>query len=165
MSSLATLQIRSGQRFVLRRAELSDVPDIVALLAADPLGASRDGIVTSQDLEAYQHAFALIDHDPAQLLIVAMSPDASVVATLQLSFIPGLARRGSLRAQIEAVRVAADLRGSGLGTQIVQWSIDEARRRGCSLVQLSTDKARTNALRFYQRLGFTASHEGLKLRI
>jgi GNAT superfamily N-acetyltransferase len=164
MRPLATLQLRTG-RFVLRRSDVGDLPDLVALLAADQLGASRDGIATQEDLEAYQRAFAMIDQDPAQLLIAAVSPEDRVVGTLQLSFIPGLARRGALRGQIEAVRVAADLRGSGLGTQMLQWSIDEARRRGCTLVQLTTDKARTDAFRFYQRLGFTASHEGMKLRL
>jgi GNAT superfamily N-acetyltransferase len=164
VSSLGTLQLETGQ-FALRRAEVSDLPDLIALLAADQLGTSRDGVATQEDLEAYQRAFAMIDQDPAQLLVVAVSAEDRVVATLQLSFIPGLSRRGALRAQIEAVRVAADQRGAGLGTQLLQWSIDEARRRGCTLVQLTTDKTRTDAFRFYQRLGFTASHEGMKLRV
>ncbi|MDT5041497.1 MAG: hypothetical protein QOE51_2482, partial [Actinoplanes sp.] len=126
---------------VLRRAAAHDLEDLVDLLAADQLGASRDGITTVENLEAYQRAFARIDQDPAQLLLTAVTPEGRVVATLQLSFIPGLARRGALRAQIEAVRVAADLRGSGLGTQLLQWSIDEARRRGRTLVQLTIDPA------------------------
>ena len=89
----------------------------------------------------------------------------AVVATLQLTVIPGLARRGSLRGQIEAVRVHEDLRGRGLGEALMTWAIDEARRRGCTLVQLTSDKRREDARRFYERLGFTASHEGFKLRV
>jgi GNAT superfamily N-acetyltransferase len=88
-----------------------------------------------------------------------------VVATLQLTVIPGLARRGSLRGHIEAVRVREDLRGRGLGQALMTWAIDEARRRGCTLIQLTSDKRREDAIRFYGRLGFTASHEGLKLRV
>lgn len=88
-----------------------------------------------------------------------------IVATLQVSFIPGLARRGTLRAQIEAVRVAGRFRGQGLGRAVFGWAIAEARRRGCSLVQLTSDKSRTDARRFYERLGFVASHEGLKLAL
>jgi GNAT superfamily N-acetyltransferase len=149
---------------VLRRAAAADVPAIVGLLAADQLGATRDGVRDAADLAAYERAFRAIDGDPAHLLVVAESPDG-IVGTLQLSFIPGLARRGSLRAQIEAVRVADGYRGSGLGTAIFEWAIDEARRRGCSLVQLTTDKSRTDAHRVYQRLGFVASHEGLKLAL
>ena len=88
---------------------------------------------------------------------------ARLVATFQLSFLPGLSRRGSWRAQLEAVRVASELRGQGVGAVMVEWAIDESRRRGCSLIQLTTDKSRTAAHRFYERLGFAASHEGMKL--
>src|SRR5215217_3218946 len=105
-----------------------------------------------------------MDADPAQLLVVVTDAADAVVATLQLTFIPGLARRGALRAQIEAVRVRADLRGRGLGQALFAWAIEEASRRGCALVQLTTDKRREDAHRFYGRLGFTASHEGFKLR-
>ena len=94
---------------------------------------------------------------------IALCPD--VVATLQLSFIPGLARRGALRAQIEAVRVADACRGGGLGAAMMAWAIGEARRRGCALVQLTSDKSRTSAHRFYERLGFVATHEGMKLAL
>jgi GNAT superfamily N-acetyltransferase len=147
---------------VLRRAKAGDVPAIVDLLAADQLGATRDGVRTAGDLAAYQRAFCIIDQDPAHILAVAESgPD--IVATMQLSFIPGLARRGALRAQIEAVRVHDAYRGQGLGAAMFAWAIDEARQRGCALVQLTTDKSRTGAHRFYERLGFVASHEGMKL--
>ena len=146
----------------LRRATPADVGAIVALLAADQLGASRDG---GPDLAPYERAFAALDADPAQLLVCAAAPGGDVVGTLQLSFIPGLARRGGLRAQIEAVRVREDLRGRGLGAALFAWAIGEARRRGCALVQLTTDKRRADAHRFYERLGFTASHEGFKLTL
>ena len=164
MGALATFDLPSGQ-FVLRRAEIRDVPDLVALMSADALGEARDGIACAEDLNVYERAFALIEQDPSQLLVVVVSPEDRVVGTLQLSFIPGLARRGTLRAQIEAVRIAAALRGGGLGTEMLRWAIAEAGRRGCSLVQLTTDKARGDAIRFYQRLGFAASHEGMKLKV
>ncbi|KAE8764951.1 GNAT family N-acetyltransferase [Georgenia thermotolerans] len=143
---------------VLRRARAADLPALVRLLADDQLGATRDG----GDLEPYRRAFAAIDADPAQLLVVAEA-DGAVVGTLQLTVIPGLARRGALRAQVEAVRVSAARRGRGLGRAMIGWVIEEARRRGCALVQLTTDKRRTDAHRFYERLGFAASHEGMKL--
>ncbi len=161
--ALATVDL-SGSRVVLRRAIRPDLPALVALLAADDLGATRDGIRGQDDRDAYEQAFRAIDRDPAQLLVVAET-DGRVVATLQLSFIPGLSRRGALRAQIESVRVAPAMRGRGLGEALFTWSIGEARRRGCALVQLTTDKSRIGAHRFYERLGFTASHEGLKLQL
>ena len=149
---------------VLRRATAEDVPSIVDLLAADQLGVSRDGVTTDEDLQLYLDAFGAIDADPAHLLLVA-TDGAQVVATMQLSFLPGLARRGALRAQIEAVRVRHDYRSRGLGGVLFEWAIEEARRRNCALVQLTTDKSRADAHRFYERLGFVASHEGLKLKL
>jgi GNAT superfamily N-acetyltransferase len=149
---------------VLRRAQRDDVAAIVGLIAADQLGATRDGVDSPDDLDAYTAAFEAIDADPAHLLVVAARAGA-VVGTMQLSFLPGLARRGALRAQIEAVRVAESQRGSGLGAAMLTWAIDEARRRGCALVQLTTDKTRTDAHRFYHRLGFVSSHEGMKLAL
>ena len=137
---------------------------IVDLLAADQLGATRDGVRTAEDLAAYQRAFHAIDRDDAHLLVVAEA-ERGIVATLQLSFLPGLARRGALRAQIEAVRVRQDYRGRGLGEAVMNWAIAEARRQGCALVQLTSDKSRPAAHRFYARLGFVASHEGMKLRL
>ena len=149
---------------VLRPARREDIPALVELLAADQLGATRDGVRDQADLDAYERAFQAIDADPAHILIVA-DREGEVVGTMQLSFLPGLARRGALRAQIEAVRVAASTRGTGLGAAMMQWAIDEARRRDCALVQLTSDKARADAHRFYQRLGFVASHEGMKLKL
>lgn len=141
-----------------------DVPAIAELLAADDLGATRDGVRDAADLAAYLEAFKAIDADPAHVLLVADS-GAGLVGTLQVTFLQGMSRRGALRAQIEAVRVAAGMRGSGLGTAMFAWAIEEARRRGCALVQLTTDKSRTSAHRFYRRLGFVASHEGMKLAL
>lgn len=149
---------------MLREAAADDIPAIVSLLAADQLGASRDGIGSQEDLRPYLVAFDDIDSDPAHLLLVGLD-GAEVVATMQLSCLPGLARRGALRAQIEAVRVHRDFRSRGLGVAMFGWAIDEARRRGCALVQLTTDKSRDDAHRFYERLGFSASHEGLKLKL
>jgi len=149
---------------VLRQAKADDLPAIVDLIAADQLGAARDGVRTAEDLAAYRRAFRTIEQDPAHMLVVAESGQ-DIVATMQLSFIPGLARRGALRAQIEAVRVHEAYRGHGLGAAIFAWAIDEARQRDCALVQLTTDKSRTGAHRFYERLGFVASHEGMKLAL
>lgn len=155
---LATVEV------TLRRATLVELPGIVSLLAADPLGRTREEADHGVDLGPYRRAFRAIDADPAQLLVAALHGD-QVVGTLQLSFIPGLSRGGALRAQIEAVRVHQAYRSQGLGAAIFEWAIAEARRRECSIVQLTTDKARSDAHRFYQRLGFVASHEGLKLQL
>jgi ribosomal protein S18 acetylase RimI-like enzyme len=158
---LETIDLGPGHA-VLRRATADDIPEIVALLAADQLGAARDGIRCPEDLALYRAAFEAIDRDPAHLLLVAQSgPD--IVATMQMSFLPGLARRGALRAQIEAVRVHESCRNYGLGAALITWAINESRRRQCALVQLTTAKSRTSAHRFYQRLGFAATHEGMKL--
>ena len=143
----------------IRTATREDVPAIVALLADDPLGAKRE---KPDDLAPYLAAFEVIDADPHQLLVVA-DREGDVVGTAQLTLLAGLSRRGATRAQIEAVRVAASERGSGLGTTLIKWAIDEARDRGCALVQLTSDKSRVDAHRFYLRLGFEATHEGFKL--
>jgi GNAT superfamily N-acetyltransferase len=158
---LETLDLGSGQ-VTLRHAVAADVPEIVELLAADQLGSTRDGITCPADLAAYRAAFAIIDRDPAHLLLVAQA-DPGIIATMQLSFLPGLARRGALRAQVEAVRVYEAYRDRGLGAAMLTWAINESRRRQCALVQLTTDKSRISAHRFYQRLGFAATHEGMKL--
>lgn len=156
-----------GGTFRLRHATRSDLPAIVQLLADDSLGAAREG---GEDLAPYEKAFEAIDGDPSHLLVVgelvpAGADSGPVVATFQLSFLPGISRRGSWRSQIEGVRVAGNLRGKGVGNLMVQWAIDESRRRGCTLMQLTTHKTRTAAHRFYQRLGFDASHEGMKLTL
>ena len=152
----------AGGPVELRRATAADVPALVVLLADDELGVHREA--ADGDLRSYRAAFDLIDADPAHLLVVAVDGDA-VVGTLQLSFLPGLTRRGALRGQIEGVRVASSARSRGVGAAMLGWAVDEARRRGCALVQLTTDKARAEAHRFYERLGFVATHEGLKLHL
>ena len=161
--SLAKLNM-PGSSITLRRATREDLPAIVGLLVDDPLGRTREATRGADEFEPYETAFAAIDNDPSQLLVVATDA-MEVVATMQLSFIPGLARRGALRAQAEAVRVAESYRSRGLGEAMFQWAIDEARLRGCAVVQLTTDKTRADAHRFYERLGFTASHEGYKLQL
>jgi GNAT superfamily N-acetyltransferase len=160
VNALATWTL-GATRYVLRRAEAGDVAAIVELIAADQHGSTRDG-GAGADLQPYYRAYELIDADPAQLLLVVETA-AEPVGTMQVTFIPGMARRAALRAQIEAVRVHRQHRGQGLGAAMFEWAIAEARRRGCALVQLTTDKTRTDAHRFYRRLGFVASHEGLKL--
>ena len=156
--ALATLH--AGNRPVtLRRATRADLAAVVGLVADDQLGATRED---PGDLTAYERAFAAIDADRAQLLVV-LDDDGSVVGTMQLTTIPGLSRGGSTRLQVEAVRVASSRRGHGLGEQMLQWAVARAGEIGCALVQLTTDKSRGDAHRFYDRLGFEATHEGFKL--
>ncbi|MEU3849163.1 GNAT family N-acetyltransferase [Streptomyces sp. NPDC029554] len=145
----------------IRTAVIDDVPAIVAMLADDPLGAQRE---SPDDLTPYVSALERLSSDPNQRLVVAVRA-GRVVGTLQLTFIPGLSRRGATRSLIEGVRIHADERGSGLGSQLIEWAIGESRAEGCQLVQLTTDKSRTDAHRFYERLGFTASHTGFKLQL
>ncbi|MER7620408.1 GNAT family N-acetyltransferase [Streptomyces sp. NPDC126503] len=142
----------------IRPATVEDLPAIVAMLADDPLGATRE---SPDDLSPYLAAFERLAGDPHQHLVVAVR-EAKVVGTLQLTIIPGLSRRGATRSIIEGVRVHADERGSGLGTRFIEWAVEESRRQGCVLVQLTSDVTRTDAHRFYERLGFEASHVGFK---
>lgn len=142
----------------IRRAEPADIPAIVAMLADDPLGARRE---SPDDLTPYLAAFERLAEDPHQHLVVAVRGER-VVGTLQLTVIPGLSRRGATRSIIEGVRIHADERGSGLGTRLIEWAVDESGRQGCQLVQLTSDATRTDAHRFYTRLGFEASHLGFK---
>ncbi|HEY2675020.1 MAG TPA: GNAT family N-acetyltransferase, partial [Rugosimonospora sp.] len=133
----------------------------VALLADDVLGSGRE-LPTIDD--AYERAFADIDADPRNLLIVAQDGD-EVVACMQVTYIPGLGRHGTERSQIESVRVHSRRRGQGVGRQLMAWAIERARDRGCGVMQLSSDKSRVDAHRFYAGLGFVASHEGMKLTL
>ena len=144
-----------------RRATAEDLPAIVALLADDPLGRGRENAEPEAD-SCYRDAFAAIERDPNQLLAVA-ERSGTVVGVLQLSFIPGLTRRGMWRGQIEGVRVAASERGGGVGRAMLEWAIGECRERGCGLVQLTSDERRPDAHRFYEALGFQATHRGYKL--
>lgn len=145
---------------IFRAATVADLPAILALLADDELGATREA--AGQADEAYRRAFEQIEADPRNELIVA-DDAGTVVGTCQLTFTPSLSRRGAERMTIEAVRVARDRRGAGVGRAMMGWALDRARQRGCRLAQLTTDKRRTAAHRFYASLGFTASHEGMKL--
>lgn len=150
-----------GAEVTIRRATSRDVEAIVQLLIDDDLGSQRDSL---DDLTPYFEAFAVIDRDPNQLLVV-MERDGAIIGTQQLTLLPGLSYRGATRMQIEAVRVASSERGGGLGTQLIEWAIDYARERGCLLVQLTSNSARTDAHRFYRRLGFEQSHAGFKLKL
>ncbi|SMF63782.1 GNAT family N-acetyltransferase [Streptomyces sp. Amel2xC10] len=145
----------------IRLATTEDVPAIVALLADDPLGARRE---SPDDLTPYLTALERIGADPNQRLVVAVR-EGRVVGTLQLTIVPGLSRRGATRCIIEGVRVHAEERGSGLGTRFIEWAIEESRRENCQLVQLTSDSTRTDAHRFYERLGFEATHVGFKLSL
>lgn len=143
----------------IRAAVTEDIPAIVGMLADDPLGSQRE---SPDDLTPYLAALERLAADPNQHLVVAVR-GGRVVGTLQLTIVPGLSRKGATRSIIEAVRIHGDERGSGLGTQLIEWAIDESRRQDCQLVQLTSDVTRTDAHRFYERLGFTASHVGFKL--
>ncbi|MEU7802360.1 GNAT family N-acetyltransferase [Micromonospora arborensis] len=146
---------------IYREAVRADLPAVIALLADDVLGKARDFTVVDA---AYEKAFADISADPRNQLIVA-EQDGELVGCLQITYIPGLGRHGSERSLIESVRVRSDRRGEGLGRDLMTWAIDQARQRGCALVQLTTDKSRADAHRFYLGLGFAASHEGMKLAL
>src|SRR4051812_49253478 len=151
---------------LIRPATASDLPDVIRLLADDDLGNTREAVPASgAPLDPrYATAFAALEADPHQLFLVGLL-DGVLVACLQLSVIPGLSRLGSSRGQVESVRVAAKHRGQGIGRRLMSHAIDEARRRGCSLVQLTTDKTRPEARAFYESLGFVATHEGMKLQL
>jgi len=144
-----------------RRARSDDVPAIVHLLADDPLGAKRERDESPLP-PAYLQAFRAVDGDPNNELVVACQGER-VVGVLQLTFIPYLTYQGGWRALIEGVRVASGVRSQGVGKALIEWAIARARERGCIMVQLTTDKARVDAKRFYEGLGFVASHEGMKL--
>jgi ribosomal protein S18 acetylase RimI-like enzyme len=148
---------------VFRRAQSSDLPDIVALLADDDLGRSREDVSAPLNGK-YVDAFDALQRDPNQLMAVLVA-DGVVAGCVQISFIPGLSRLGMWRGQIESVRIASSRRDDGLGRRLLEWAIAECRERGCGLVQLTTDKTRLDARRFYESLGFRASHEGIKLSL
>lgn len=147
----------------IRQAVASDLPAIVALLADDDLGRGRES--TSADaLPHYQAAFADLERDPNQMPVVLLV-DGVVAGYLQITFIPGLSHQGMWRGLIESVRIDKHRRGQKLGEALMRFAIDACRTRGCELVQLTTDKRRADAHRFYDRLGFVASHTGMKLAL
>lgn len=148
----------------MRRATRADVSTIVALLADDVRGGAGE-VVSDPPDAAYLAAFARIESEPRSLLAVAESADGVVVGTLLLTTIPGLSNRGGELALLSAVRIAPSVRGQGLGGQMIQWAIDEARRRGCGIIELLSHATRTDAQRFYERLGFARSHVGMRLRL
>ena len=150
-------------QLIFRPAIASDLAGIVAMLADDELGQQREDPSTPLN-KKYSGAFAAIDHDSNQLLAV-VEEDGILLGCLQITFMPGLSRLGMWRGQIESVRIAAGHRGEGLGRKMFEWAINECRSRGCGLVQLTTDKSRTDASKFYDSLGFKASHEGMKLAL
>jgi GNAT superfamily N-acetyltransferase len=148
---------------LIRDAGLMDLPAIVALLADDDKGRTRESMGGVLDA-GYSMAFAAIDADPNQHLLVA-ERDGFIVGTFQLSFLPGLSFRGAWRGQIEAVRIASSVRGQGLGREMISWAIERCRERGCRMVQLTSHAGRERAHAFYQRLGFERSHIGMKLHL
>jgi GNAT superfamily N-acetyltransferase len=147
---------------VIRPATREDVPAIVALLADDPIGAGRE---TVAELGPYLRAWEAIAANPSARLVVAADAGGAIAGTLQLDLLDSLTRGGMRRAQVEGVRVAHDARGGGVGRLLLEWAIDEARREGCGLIQLTSDLRRDDAARFYEALGFTASHRGFKLAL
>jgi GNAT superfamily N-acetyltransferase len=153
----------TDEAVTIRPAARDDVPAIVALLANDPLGAQREHD-TDPLPQAYYEAFDSINGDDSHELVV-METKSEVIGTLQLSILPYLTYQGGARGLIEAVRVKAGERGIGLGARLIQWAVDRAREHHCHMVQLTTDKARPDAAAFYEKLGFKASHEGLKLHL
>ena len=146
-----------------REARREDLPAIVALLADDPLGSTRETLGAELP-SAYGKAFEAIDASPDNMLVVA-EVDGQIAGTLQLTYIPGLTYTGSERAQIEGVRVSSDHRGHGVGQALIGWVIGQARARGCRVVQLTTDRQRPDAIRFYQKIGFRPSHQGMKYHL
>ncbi|WP_136683288.1 GNAT family N-acetyltransferase [Falsirhodobacter xinxiangensis] len=150
--------------FIFRKASIEDLPHIVAMLADDALGTSRE-IASDPIAEEYAVAFEMIDADPNQFLAVLTEVDGRMVGTLQITFLHHLTHRGMKRAQIEGVRVASGTQGQGIGTELFRHAIAEARARGCSVVQLTTDRQRPEAHAFYEKLGFKPTHTGFKLRM
>ena len=151
------------ENLIFRHAIRADVPQIVKLLADDVLGAKRERYEMPVP-SSYLSAFDAIESDPNNELIVACDSE-EIVGTLQLTFTPCMTFQGGWRVTIEAVRVDSRFRSQGIGTTLFEWAIQRAKERNCDLIQLTTDKVRPDAKRFYEQLGFTASHEGMKLHL
>jgi GNAT superfamily N-acetyltransferase len=155
--------VQRDQEVTFREATAADLPQIVRLLADDPLGSTRE--TPGEEIpEGDFTAFAAIEKDPNNAVIVA-EVGGELAGTLQLTYIPGLTYTGGERAQIEGVRIAAEQRGRGVGQLMITWAIDQARARGCRVVQLTTDRQRPEAIRFYQKIGFRPSHMGMKYHL
>ena len=148
---------------IIRPAKRTDVPSIVKMLANDPLGAKREQFQDPLP-RAYYQAFDVIERDPNNEIFVALYDD-SIVGVLQMTFIPYLTYKGRWRALVEGFRVSPNVRGKGVGTQLMNLAISKSEERGCHMVQLTTDKQRKDARRFYESLGFVATHEGMKLHL
>ena len=146
-----------------RRAVISDLGEIVRMLADDFLGEGREGFEDTIS-ENYIRAFQEIENDPNNELIVA-ELDNKVVGTFQLTYTPSLSFQGCKRCTIESVRVDAKLRGHGIGREMMLWAIERAKEKGCVFMQLTTHSSRKNAHRFYERLGFKPTHLGMKLKL
>lgn len=147
-----------------RKATKSDVPSIVELLANDELGKIRENYKDPLP-QKYLRAFNAIDSDPNQELMVIENKHRNIVGTFQMSFIPYLTYRGGLRAQIEAVRIRQEYRGQGMGKAMLLWAIKRAQERKAHVLQLTTDKQRPEAMKFYESLGFKPTHEGMKMHL
>lgn len=148
----------------IRKATENDVPSIVEMIADDELGKIRENFQTPLPNE-YLEAFKKINVDQNQELIVVENPNSEIIGALQLSCIQYLTYRGGIRAQIEAVRIRADNRGLGIGKAMLEWAINRAQERNAHLLQLTTDKKRPNAIKFYEDLGFKSTHEGMKMHL
>ena len=146
-----------------RKMQKTDLGIVVSLLADDELGQSREDKANVVHAD-YLHAFEQINSDVNQYAVI-FEINGKTIGFLQITFIPGLSRRGSLRGQIEGVRVSRDFRGKGYGAKMIAWAIKKCRDRGCRIVQLTSDKTRENAIQFYEKLGFVKSHEGFKLSL
>lgn len=152
-----------GMEIEFRNARLEDVEKIVEMLADDKLGSERERFESPLP-KSYYDAFSAIDSDPNNELILACL-DEEIVGVQQVTFTPYLTYQGGWRATIEGVRTASSVRGQGIGSQLIGYAIRRAKARGCHLVQLTTDKKRSEALHFYEQLGFSATHEGMKLKL
>lgn len=141
---------------------IQDVPFIVQMLSNDELGKLREAYAYPLP-EQYYKAFENISSDNNQELIIVENDRSEIIGTLQLSFIQYLTYQGGVRAQIEAVRIRDDVRGQGIGKQMFEWAIARAKQRKAHVIQLTTDKKRPDAIRFYESLGFKATHKGMKL--
>lgn len=148
----------------LRKVTSADLLTVIEMLADDVLGRSREEVSDPLD-ERYVNAFKAIEQDPNQDLLVLVNQHDEVLGTLQLTYLQYLNHKGSKRALIESVRIHSSQRKKGLGEKMLQLAIERAKRNGAHIIQLNSDKTRTDALRFYEKLGFTASHEGFKMKI